>query len=331
MKLFLKNQKIVILFLIFIFLFLFYPFFVEIKTQIKIKRWQESQKIQEEKIKKKWEKIYQTDNQKAKKRDQMPDEITKTVTRGSFIFNLIFVKPKNLSYQTIQSFLKTFLSEKKYFSVNYIKDYYQKEAKKYSITDFYLTINHFGPFDIDNLPYLGDIFNPWYKDPFSELKIKDAFKEIIKNNNLSSDLKNTFYFFIYFDPSVEKQEKIVDYSFYDYKKFRSFADKYAKKAYINVYDFSPLFAKELVTIIIHESLHLFGASDKYYEIEKDEKLCSEKGRGIVNNVIYLPQKTADVMCLYVEYEEGKFKKGDLEKEELVINEITAREIGWLKN
>jgi hypothetical protein len=325
---FYKNKKIIFIIIFLISVVLTYGFLINLKTRYKISQLKKEQKIREEKIKKEWEKIYQTKNNIKEKPTSQPEE--KIIAKGEFIFNIILTKPDSLSTHAIDPFLKTFFSEKKYYSLNYVKEFYQKEANKYAVKNFDLKINHFGPFDIRSLPYIGDVFNPWYKDPFSELKMKDAFNAVIKENNLSFDLsKKNFYIFVYFDPSFEKEEKVKDYSFYDYKKFRSFADSYNQKAYINVYDFSPKFSKKLVTIILHESFHLFGATDKYNEDIKNDRFCSEKGRGVVNNLVYLPQDTGDIMCLYVEYEQGKFRQGDLEKEELVVNEITAKEIGWI--
>lgn len=322
-----QNKKIIIAAtLLFLFLWL-YSLLIEIKTKIQISQWKKEKQITREKIKKEWSKLYSYPTKTEKKDNHSSEEIIKA--KGNINFNIVLVKPTTLPNEITTPFLEKLFSDEKYYSLNYVKEFYQREAEKYGVNNLNLKINHFGPFEIDSLPYTGDIFNPWYKDPFSTLKIKDAFDKIIKENSLSSNSKNDFCLFVYFDPSFEKEEKVEDYSFYDYKKFRSFADFYNKKAYINVYDFSPLFTKKLITIIIHESLHLFGASDKYYEDPKDEKLCNEKGRGVINNFVYLPQDKTDIMCLYVEYEEGKFRKADLEKEELIINQETAKEIGWL--
>lgn len=323
-------------FLIFsLFLFLLYlgKLIIEIKLSNDLSQWKKEHEALLEKNKKEWEMIYRRPSMSKENKDKNKNSKKLTQAKGFFNFNFIFVKPKNLSPDAIRPLLNKFQSKEKYYSAFFIEKYYQKEADKYgvSMSDFRIKINHFGPFEIGDLPYAGDIFNPWYKDPFSTIKIKDAFDRILHENKINVDKNNdkNFYFFIYFDPEMEKEEKINEYSFYDYKKFRSFADYNNKKAYINVYDFSPLSTKKLVTIIIHESLHLFGANDKYYENPQNDRLCSEKGRGFINKLMYFPQKTGDIMCFYVEYEEGKFRPGDLEKEELVINEETAREIGWI--
>lgn len=328
------NRKLIIKFFLIFFLFLFILYLGRLIFEIKLNRdlsqWKKEQQVLKEKSKSEWEKIYRySSSTENKKNTQSSEKITKT--KGLFYFNFIYVKPKNLTEEIIQPLLAKLQSKEKYYSSSYIEEYYQKEAQKYGVSDFKIKINHYGPFTLDHLPYAGDIFNPWYKDPFSTVKIKDTFNKVLSENKINTlgEKEKNFYFFIYFDPEIEKEEKVDEYSFYDYKKFRSFADYNNKKAYINVYDFSSLFAKKLVTILLHESLHLFGANDKYYENPQNDRLCSEKGRGFINKLMYFPQKTGDIMCLYVEYEEGKFRPGDLEKEELVINEETAKEIGWL--
>ena len=92
-----------------------------------------------------------------------------------------------------------------------------------------------------------------------------------------------------------------------------------------MFSFSSSFASYLNEIILHESLHLFGATDKYLE---DKYGCTEKGLGDIDKDPIYPQDKTDIMCGLVAKSAEDFSRTYLSDEKLVINPITAKEIGW---
>jgi hypothetical protein len=188
-----------------------------------------------------------------------------------------------------------------------------------------LQIKTLGPFSLKkNLDKAGDLAIPWEKNPFAVSNIQDQFESLLRENQIATG-DNTLVLFLYFDNSFQPgsdKERL-----FEYKKFRSFADREKGRAYINIYDFRPSFAAETVKAAIHETLHLFGATDKYRE-DPSEGICSPEGRGQPYKTPPFPQSTGDIMCLFIEKEPGQFYPGDIRKHTLVINPITAKEIGW---
>ena len=184
-----------------------------------------------------------------------------------------------------------------------------------------------GIYSINDLNKVGDIANLWGKELFGTVKLQDSFQKILEDNKISIT-ENNLVVFLYFDNSFSKSSEIVEDRFYDHKKFRSFANENTGKAYINVYNLTPSFSSKAVEIVIHETLHLFGAVDKYIEDRSSEDICSDKGRGDTNLDFSLPQKTADIMCGFIEHVQNKYTRGNLTDNNLVINQLTAKEIGW---
>lgn len=261
--------------------------------------------------------------------------------RGDHILNVILVKPDDVSDEEIAPLVGNLkksdgnafrdcvissscpLNSSLYFVETYIKN----QARMYGVNDFNLRINVYGVYPLSNLTKIGDIAYFWGKDPFGIVKLKETFESVISGNNLVIP-KDSSVVFLYFDKSIDKNVETAEVGFYETKKFRSFADYEKGRIYANVYKFSPDFSKTVVEIVIHETLHLFGAQDKYIEDPQD-RICGDKGHGDVKKIPVYPQTTGDVMCLFVEQSLGKFQSGDILDGTLVINQITAKEIGWV--
>jgi len=259
---------------------------------------------------------------------------------GEQVINIVYVKPAEMPENEISLLLERLNKQdplvfKDCFndkclentSLNYVKTYIKNEATKYNIKDFKLDINTYGPYDLNGLGKVGDISYYWGKDPFGIAKLKDSFESTLKQNGLNFGDKD-MVLFLYFDSSLDDTEANKNVGFYETKKFRSFAEYEKSRVYINVYNFSPLFASTVDKIVIHETMHLFGASDKYIE-DANDRLCKEEGRGDIYKLPTFPQTSGDITCLFVEYEEGKFKAGQIYDGTLVVNTVSAREIGWI--
>lgn len=242
---------------------------------------------------------------------------------------IILTKPKGLDGRIIEPLVNK-LKEKSnnYTSLDYIDSYISGQAKKHNVSNAGADIEVLGPFSLTSINKLGDIGLVWNKDPFGSAKLADTFNLVLEENNIKKE-DGEAVLFIYFDNSFD-QAAVENVRFYEHKAFRSFANQSTSKAYINAYDFSPGFAQTLVEIAIHEFLHLFGASDKYEERDDAKRICKETGRGETGKNPPLPQTTTDIMCGFVELSEINFKKGSLQENNIVINEVTAEEIGWKK-
>jgi len=276
------------------------------------------------------------------KQAALPDDVTvtpipKRTARGTMPVNIIFVKPQPLSDISIVSLIETLKDSRrdlfntcdaahceKNISLAYINSYLEKEAAKYNVSDFRVIPHLFGAYPLKNLEKIGDIAIYWNKDPFGVAKVQDAFENVLADNSIDQQVPSLF---LYFDDSFDSAGVRSD-SFYEYKKFRSFANELKGRAYINVYRFTPFFAKTVTLIVLHELLHLFGASDKYIEDSDSNRICSNKGLGDLNKTPLYPQTSGDIMCLFIEKNKDNFTRGSLTDGNLVINEITASEIGW---
>jgi hypothetical protein len=71
---------------------------------------------------------------------------------------------------------------------------------------------------------------------------------------------------------------------------------------------------------------MYGATDKYLESTRG---CTAEGW------LQLPypyttshNNTADMMCGYLKTESGSLKMAQFEDDEIIINTLTAQEIGW---
>lgn len=246
---------------------------------------------------------------------------------GTKKVHFVFVKAPETSANAPQALLNTLTDPtiNTNASLWFLNTYLQEEAAKYQNPNFNLEIvMHEQVVDLPDLKKVGDVANPWGKDPFSNSNLQDSFEQVLYRDLMRVDKDDAVLFF-YFDPSIT-QSIDVSQSFYDHKAFRSFADQESKRIYINVYSLSPSFAPRLTEIAIHEFLHLYGANDKYLETEYG---CTDEGRGDTDKRPALPQTTADIMCGLVEISRGEYERASLEDKNLVINQVTAKEIGWL--
>lgn len=242
--------------------------------------------------------------------------------------NIILVKPTTLPEKNINALTTLLQSQNgnQNTSLNFIKTFLEQEAAKYS-TNLKVTVKIYGLYSLSHIEKVGDIAYIWSKDPFGPAKLEDGFVNLIKTQKVSLD-KSSVSLFLYFDESFDTAGS--EERFYEYKKFRSFANQNTGNAFVNIYDLAPGFATTTVEIATHELLHLYGATDKYEESESVKRICSERGRGDINKKPPVPQYTADIMCMYVEKEKDQFERGSFSKQNLVINQLTAKEIGWDK-
>lgn len=322
-----KYRKIIIIAITFIFFFILGYIGYRIYNQNKINKSNALiEKLKEENRNKYLELIEKQEKASLESDSKITPFPTKILARGRSKVKLLLIRPPEIAETEIQSLTSRLKSGT--VSLNYINTYLDEQKKNYNVSDFQTELEILGPFVLKDLPYAGDIINFWDKDPFNIIKLQDTFETVIEANNLdvSSD---DLVLYLYFDNS----QALTDdnpYSFYEYKKFRSFAQPETKRAFVNIYRFGTDFAPTVVEIATHELLHLYGANDKYEE-KNPERICSERGRGIPDTLVYIPQTTGDIMCSYIEYEEGKFKRGDFFGGTLIINPLTASEIGWLKS
>ncbi len=268
------------------------------------------------------------------------EPLKKRLATGKHTIHIVFFKPPAVSESDVQPLVNKLQDPQDTIfkecnngdcynnaSFFYIKTFLQSEAKKYKQKDVSIQIKVHPLANLTDLEKIGDFVNIWGKDAFGVTKLQDAFKKGLKDNNISIG-KNDLTMFLYFDNTYDYVPN-ADERFYEHKKFRSFADPDYGRAYINIYNFSASFSGTAVEIVTHELLHLFGANDKYLEYSETDA-CDEKGLGEMHKKPLYPQKTGDIMCLYVEHIKGDFTRGHLVDKELVINELTAKEIGWVK-
>jgi len=243
--------------------------------------------------------------------------------RGDQKVTVVFVRPAQLAVSEVQPLITTLESSdaSRHSSLGYINTYLQKQASYYNPASFTVRVVTTPLLTMESLTYVGDIGNPWEKDAFGTTKLQDDFEKIVREQGLPADEP---VIFLYFDPftGADKSTK----RFYDNQEFRSFADERQKRAYINVYSLSPSFAPTVNEIIIHELLHMYGATDKYLESTRG---CTAEGW------LQLPypyttshNNTADMMCGYLKTESGSLKMAQFEDDEIIINTLTAQEIGW---
>ncbi len=292
----------------------------------------------QEKLKQESEKEYQELLEKqAKTRIKSNTELSTTrKALGKQTIHYILVKPESLSENQILPLVKKLQYPNaqlykdcslgsdcpKNISLYYIDTFYKTQAKEHGVSDLDLEIKVEGVYDLPSLEKVGDIAYIWGKDSFGTVKLADSFEKVITENDLNIPEKDLVVF-LYFDQSFG-QDSSGDGRFYEHKAFRSFANDKTGRAYVNVYSFEPEFAQIVVEVAAHETLHLFNATDKYEESESVDRICSIRGRGEFG-------KTADIMCMYIEEPNDKFRRGYLTEETLVINKETAEEIGWIQD
>lgn len=246
-----------------------------------------------------------------------------TPLRGDQKVTVVFVRPAQLAVSEVQPLITTLESSdsSRHSSLGYINTYLQKQANYYNPAPFNVRVVTTPLLTMQSLTYVGDIGNPWEKDAFGTTKLQDDFEKIVKEQALPADEP---VIFLYFDPFTGAD--ISTKRFYDNQEFRSFADERQKRAYINVYSLSPAFAPTVNEIIIHELLHMYGATDKYLESTRG---CTTEGWLTLPYPYTTTHKeTADMMCGYLKTQSGALRMAQFEDDEIIINTLTAQEIGW---
>lgn len=255
---------------------------------------------------------------------------------GSQKVVLILTRPNTLSAGAVSGLLNILESNQtgiysscitctKMTSFKYIKTFIEAEAKRYGIKDLSIAVETHGIYPVAALTKVGDMANLWEKDDFGTLKLQDQFEKLITEHDIKID-ETARVLYVYFDPYLNSPNNSD--RFYDHKTFRSYAQPEIKRAFVNAYSLEPDFSSKLVSIITHELLHLYGATDKYEESLSVKRICSVKGRGDLDLKPEVPQTTSDIMCGYIELENDKFKRGEFADNQLTINQLTAKEIGW---
>lgn len=280
------------------------------------------------------------EEQAARSETKTQSEDSRKRASGKWTINFVLVKPSGLNefminpiIDKIESFDGTIYQDcgpvkcVKNASLKYLETFYKQQADRYGVTGFEPEVKFWGVYSLPEVEKVGDIAYMWGKDPFAAVKLQDDFARVLTTNNINFGERDLVVF-LYFDNSFGGAEAGGEDRFYEHKKFRSFADEGEGRVYINVYRFDPAFSRQLTEIAIHEVLHLYGASDKYEESESVTRVCSQKGRGDTEKEPALPQTTADVMCMYIELSGEEFKRGSITENSLVINQETAKEIGW---
>lgn len=289
------------------------------------------EKQQEASIKKQREEYQKLIEKQSMQQENTNDDanVQKRKALGDYTLHIFLVKSPTLQTSDVSALIQKLKDKDKkaITSLYYLNTFYQKWAEHYNIADFHLELKFHGPYNLDTLEQVGDMAQFWGKDPFATTRLQDSFNNLLTGNNIKLTDKD-IAIFLYFDDSFTENSLIAEDRFYEHKKFRSFADEITGKAYINVYSLNQIFAGKVTEIVAHEVLHLFGANDKYEESESVTRICSERGRGDLELKPILPQKTADIMCMYVEKEGDEFVRGSFAMETLTINKLSAEEIGW---
>ncbi len=268
--------------------------------------------------------------------DYSTEERKKIKATGKVTIHTVLVKPSDLPQSSINGIVSSLKNPAKgvfeecdstycykNVSLNYAETYMHTNAKKFGVKNLDFNVKLYDTvYNIVDLYKVGDVMNFWEKDMFGITKLQDAFEQVLTENNIPAT-ENDLVIFLYFDNSNDTTGDPE--RFYDSKKFRSFAKEINRRAYVNVFDFNYYASQFFTEVYLHEALHLFGASDKYIE---GQAACTEKGRGQPDKNPVFPQANGDIMCMFVEQQQGRFIRGSIVNNTLVINKITAKEIGW---
>lgn len=165
-------------------------------------------------------------------------------------------------------------------SLLYTNTYLNKEAQRYGKSDISIKFSFFGPYKITES--LEDVY---YRDNMGKyLDVLSATSEKNKVPEQNYDLVH----YIYLSDS-----------------FGGGAFPDSHRAFTNSNGYNE------IGVFIHETLHLFSATDKYNDDD-----CNTIGRANPFDKSQKPQKLTDIMCLVFPLSS------------VIINKITAREIGW---
>lgn len=328
-----------IIFYLFSFILIFIGIYILQKTfyEISISKSKIERQLTNKNDSKDYKKIIEQQKNSSSKSDSAQIEEARMANKKHTV-NFILVIPNNVNESEISGLVENLkntdskpFKDCKYSncttnaSLYHINSFYKDQLKGFKKNNFDLSVNISEIYKVDDLNKVGDFAYQWGKDPFAVANLTDNFEKIITENNLD---KNELYVFLYFDKSFEIGMDSREGSLYEAKKFRSFAISEKGRAYINVYSLIPSMSSTITEIAAHEILHLFGASDKYTEDINDPSYCIYEGRGDPDKRPIHPQTTADIMCFYIEYLPGKFKRASYLNNEVVINKYTAEEIGW---
>ena len=319
------KQLIFIFFLLIIFLTASQVLLSRIRSQVLLNEYRKSRDFERSRTENNYSSLLNKIPAEEIISEETPPPIAAKVAHGRFNLYFIFVKPPPVLSSSVTPLISQ-LKSGAYFSLNTIAGYLREQAFRYRVSDLDLTVTTVGPFNMESLVKAGDSANPWGKDPFAVANLEDQFDALLTKAAVKSDPEGIYIFF-YFDNEFSQTAGEASERFYDFKKFRSFANEEKNRIYINVYNFDKSFAPTLILISVHEILHLFGATDKYLEASESGG-CSPKGRGETLKKPVFPQTTGDIMCLYIERKTGEFYRGSLIDGNIVVNEITAGEIGW---
>lgn len=167
-------------------------------------------------------------------------------------------------------------------SLFYINTYLKRQAARYKVSDpLQLDMDFYGPYKLST-----KVSQLYYRD--SSTTIMQAFNEASANNKVP-----------------EENYDIVEFIFMD-GGYGGIAMPYLHRAFS--YD---SYVPQLPAIFTHETLHLFGASDKYNNND-----CNTIGTGDPFGRYEGTKPGIDIMCVAFNLDSSS------------INDITAREIGW---
>jgi|SRR3989344_4674295 len=216
------------------------------------------------------------------------------------------------------------------YSFFYINDYLQKEAKKYSINNipkFDITI--LGPFELTDLPP---------KMPSDVLTIEDYFSKKINEQGIDTS-KYDIVAVVYFDDqglilSIDPNGANPVFQTEDRHGFVNHAVG-PNTVYLSL-KIGRINEDQGTQTLIHEILHLFGASDTYVQGEPVEtsppwchmfQCCTLDG---VPNPNQFPQTEGCIMCagggIVIDY--GKEGQASNSMDKVIVCNKTAQEIGW---
>ncbi|PSO43397.1 hypothetical protein BRC19_00845 [Candidatus Saccharibacteria bacterium QS_5_54_17] len=161
-------------------------------------------------------------------------------------------------------------------SMHYLNTYLSEQAERYGIDDVRVELTTYGPYELSQSTRL---------DKNSHGEVFEVYKETSKGNNVPED-----------------KYDMVHYVELDTGDRKGVASPSSHRAFTK---------SKSVGVFVHETLHLFGAEDKYHNDD-----CTTIGTNDPFQRRDDPERGLDIMCnsYHIQYS--------------VINDITAREIGW---
>lgn len=214
-------------------------------------------------------------------------------------------------------------------SLRYTNQYFKEQAARYGVTDFELTLDSFGPYEIDRLdsersrddiPYVNDVF---YAATGQKEYLRNTYDEIafvyLHDENSPSTRSTVFQRSSYTNVIVPPLSRLSS-SYFDITHTMS----------------SP------VDTFVHELGHLLGANDKYHFPDNNYRgisvYCNQDGLGDPDKIPLFPQTHTDLYCgtMYKTQEEFDSRIGTsamfdygYNEGSMIINRYSAAELGWL--